>query len=65
MEDKSNKVYGPIGSGRLLTIEVILDDGPIIYSGEIDEAPENIRQLKYSHIEMTRPMKYYVYSKWN
>ena len=56
------KVYGPIGSGRLLYIRVLLD-GEQVYEGQIDDAPEEIRALKYYQIDMVTPMTYHVRSE--
>ena len=56
------KLYGPIGSGRLLNIKVILD-GQEVYEGQVDDAPEEIRTLKYYQIDMVTPMTYYVRSE--
>lgn len=44
-------VYYPIGAGRLLNIIVIVD-GKEEYKGKVEDAPENIRNLKYSNIEL-------------
>ena len=65
MEEKENKkVYLPIGSGRLLNIIVLLDDEKV-YEGRVEDASENIKELKYSKIEVGNPMIYYVYSSAN
>ena len=58
-------IYGEIGSARLLNIKVILDDNQLIYEGTIENAPDEIKRLKYSKIDMTNPMTYYVYSEFN
>ena len=57
------RTYLTIGSGRLLEIRVILDDEQIIYEGRIEDATEEIKQLKYSEIKMGNPMTYYVYTE--
>jgi len=62
MEDKKKKVYMAIGAGRLLDIIVILD-GEKIYEGMVEDAPEKIKQLKYSKVEIASKMTYYVYSE--
>lgn len=62
MEDKNKKVYMAIGAGRLLDIIVILD-GEKIYEGMVEDAPEEIKQLKYSKVEIASKMTYYVYSE--
>ncbi len=49
MEDNNEKrkVYMSIGSGRLLNIRAILDDNPTpIYEGMVEDAPEEIKDLK-------------------
>ena len=46
--NKKRKVYVSIGSGRLLNIRVVLDDNPTpIYEGMVEDAPEEIKDLKY------------------
>lgn len=58
------KTYMQIGTGRLLDIKVILD-GEEVYSGMVEDAPNEIKQLKYSKVDMTSPITYYVYSELN
>lgn len=60
--NEKKKVYFPICSGRLLNIKVILDDN-LIYEGMIEDAPEEVRKLKYSKIESGSKITYYVYSE--
>lgn len=63
MEDKNNKrVYSPIGAGRLLNIRVILD-GNIVYEGMVEDAPKEIKDLKYSEVKIEDKFVYYVYSE--
>lgn len=63
MEDKNNKrVYSPIGAGRLLNIRVILDDN-IVYEGMVEDAPKEIKDLKYSEVKIEDKFVYYVYSE--
>lgn len=59
------KCYLPIGSARLLDIKVILDDEQVIYSGMVEDAPMEIKQLKYSKVENGSKMIFYVYSECN
>ena len=59
------KVYQNIGSGRLLNIEVILDDNKSLYTGMIEDAPDWIKQLKYSSVKMGKFITYFVYSECN
>lgn len=63
-EMEINKVYLPIESGRLLDIVVFLDDNKI-YEGRVEDAPEEVKKLKYSRVEVGTPMLYYVYSSAN
>lgn len=60
--DNEKRVYFPIGSARLLDIKVILDD-KVVYNGMVDDAPEDIRKLKYSKISLEEKFTYYVYSE--
>lgn len=62
--DNEEKVYMPIGTSRLLDIKVILD-GEEVYSGMVEDAPNEIKQLKYSKVDMGSPITYYVYSNLN
>lgn len=55
------RVYGQIGLGRLLDIGVYLDN-KLIYEGMIEEAPDEIKKLKYSEIEVQGKVIYKVYS---
>lgn len=59
------KVYQRIGSGRLLDIKVILDDEKELYSGMVEDAPEDIRNLVYSEVKMGSPLTYMVYTECN
>ena len=59
------KVYQRIGSARLLDIVVILDDTKEIYNGRVEDAPDYIKDLKYSIIKMGKAMTHYVYSDCN
>ncbi len=57
------KTYPPIGTGRLLNIKVILDDSKVIYTGMVEDAPDDIKKLTYTKVESGNPMIYYVYSE--
>lgn len=58
----SNKrVYGQIGLGRLLDISVYLDN-ELIFDGMIEDAPDEIKKLKYSEIEVQGKVVYKAYS---
>ena len=60
--DNNKRVYLTIGSCRCLDVQVCLDD-EIVYDGLIEKAPEEIKQLKYSNIEVSNKMIFKVYSK--
>lgn len=64
-EEENLKCYGRINGFRLLNIDVILDDSQLIYQGTTENAPDNIKMLNYSKIDMGNPMKVYVYSSLN
>lgn len=64
MNSSNKRTYAAIGIGRLLDIEVFLDDEKI-YEGRIENAPEDIKKLKYSDIKLENTVKYYVYSDLN
>ena len=59
--ENSEKTYMQIGLGRLLDIIVYLDD-KLIYEGMVENAPENVKKLKYSEIEVQGKIIYKVYS---
>lgn len=61
--DNEKKVYMSIGTSRLLDIKVILD-GQEVYDGMVEDAPDEIKQLK-SQVDMGSKMTYYVYSELN
>jgi len=62
--DDSDKIYLQIGAGRLLDIRVFLDDIEV-YSGMVENAPEEVKKLYYSKILMADKYEYYTYSKFN
>ena len=58
------KVYDNIGSLRLLNIKVIMDDKDTIYEGMVEDAPEDVKKLKYSKIEIDSGTTFlYVYKQ--
>lgn len=65
MENQKKRAYLNIGSGRLIDIRVILDDNEILYEGMVENAPTEIRNLKYSKVENADKMVFYVYSEFN
>lgn len=62
--ENKKRVYSSIGSGRLLDIKVMLDEKEI-YTGMVEDAPEEVRRLKYSKVEFEDKITYYVYSEFN
>lgn len=62
--DNSDKLYMQIGAGRLLDIRVFLDDIEV-YNGMVEDAPQEIKTLRYSKIIVTDKYEYYTYSKFN
>lgn len=65
MENQKKRAYLNIGSGRLIDIRVILDDNEILYEGMVENAPTEIRNLKYYKVENADKMVFYVYSEFN
>ena len=59
------KVYNEIGLSRLLDIRVIRDDTETLYEGMVENAPDEVKQLKYSKIQTTDKVNFYVYSEFN
>lgn len=57
----NKRVYGQIGLGRLLDIVVYLDS-KLVYEGMIEDAPDEIKNLKYSEIEVQGKVIYKAYS---
>lgn len=63
--DDTDKLYMQIGGGRLLDIKVFLDDIEV-YSGMVEDAPEEVKKLYYSKVIMNgKQHEYYTYSKFN
>lgn len=65
MENEERRAYLTIGSGRLLDIRVIWEDTEILYEGMVENAPEEIKNLRYSKIENADKMIFYVYKEFN
>ena len=59
------QVYNQIGLGRLLDIRVIRDGTETLYEGMVENAPDEVKQLKYSKIQTTDKVNFYVYSEFN
>ena len=59
MENK--RVYMQIRLARLLDTSVYLDN-ELVYDGMIEDAPEEIKRLKYSEVELQGKVIYKAYS---
>ena len=62
MENQERKAYLTIGSVRVLDIRVIFENTEILYEGAVEEAPEEIKKLRYSKVENSDKMNFYVYN---
>lgn len=62
MENQERKAYLTIGSVRALDIRVIFENTEILYEGAVEEAPEEIKKLRYSKVENSNKMNFYVYN---
>lgn len=62
MENQERKAYLTIGSVRALDIRVIFKNTEILYEGAVEEAPEEIKKLRYSKVENSDKMNFYVYN---
>ncbi len=62
--DQKSRTYLSIGDGRLLNIRVILDNN-LVYEGMVENAPDELKQLKYSEVKMGNPITYIVFSQIN
>ncbi|MBR0490751.1 MAG: hypothetical protein IJJ82_01735 [Clostridia bacterium] len=62
MEENNKKAYLQVGSIRLYNI-VVNYDGNEIYRGKVEDAPEEIRQLKYSKVNISNEIVCEVYSE--
>lgn len=57
------KIYNEIGLSRLLNIRVIKDNTEVLYEGMVEDAPIEIKQLKYTKIQTTDRVNFYVYTE--
>ena len=64
MENEVRRTYLEIGSIKRVDIRVYLDDKEV-YSGMSDDAPDDIKKLKYSKTTQENKMNLYVYSDLN
>ena len=59
MEDEKKKDFLPIGCCRTLNIEVYSNE-KLIFKGMVEEAPENIKNMRFCKIEAGSITKFYV-----
>ena len=52
-----------IGDCRCLDIKVVKGEDEILYSGNVDEAPDEIKNLNTVKIDGANPMEFYVASE--
>ena len=62
MEKKERRTYLTIGSIRALDIRVIFENTEILYEGAVEKAPAEIKNLRYSKVENSDKMNFYVYN---
>ena len=63
--EEERKAYLTIGCGRLMDIRVIQDDTEMLYEGKVEDAPQEIKNLRYTKMENKDKMIFYVYSEFN
>lgn len=64
MENEERRTYLQIGSIKRVDILVYIDDKEV-YSGMSDDAPDDIKKLKYSKTTQDSKMNLFVYSDLN
>ncbi len=64
METEERRTYLQIGSIKRVDILVYIDDKEV-YSGMSDDAPEDIKKLRYSKTTQDNKMNLFVYSDLN
>lgn len=57
------KTYGKIDSFKKMNIKVILNDKDVIYEGNIDDAPANIKEMHYVKASLGKVTEIYVYNE--
>lgn len=62
---KERKAYLPIGCVRKMDIRVIWDDEVTLYEGEAENAPPEIKRLRYSEMKSQDKMVFFAYSEFN
>ena len=55
------KTYGKIEVFKKMNIKVILNDKDVIYEGNVEEAPKDIKELHYNKALLGKTTEIYVY----
>ena len=63
--EEDRKAYLTIGCARKMNIRVIWDDVDVLYEGEVEEAPAEIKILSYTKMVNKDKVEFYVYSEFN
>ena len=63
--EEERKAYLTIGCARKMDIRVIWDDVDVLYEGEVEEAPAEIKRLRYTKMVNKDKVEFYVYSEFN
>ena len=56
------KTYGKINNFEKMNIKVILNDKDVIYEGNVDDAPSNIKEMPYAKASLGKVTEIYVYN---
>ena len=56
------KTYCRIDSFKKMNIKVILNDKDVIYEGNVDDAPTNIKEMHYAKACLGKVTQIYVYN---
>ncbi len=59
------KTYGKIDSFKKMDIKVILNDHDVLYEGKVEDAPSNIKEMRYSKALLGNITEIYVYDQDN
>ena len=62
MENQERKEYLTIGSVRALARRFIFEDTEILYEVVVEDAPEEIKRLRYYKVKNSDKMNFYVYN---
>ncbi len=59
------KTYGKIDSFKKMNIKVILNDTDVLYEGRVDDAPADIKDMRYTKALLGKVTEIYVYQDNN